>query len=65
MKAKMVMILVVGMVCLLGIIVVGDFYIAISESRPPDDSVIRLLEHSIIGLVSLCAGYIAGKDNDS
>ena len=65
MKAKMVMILVVGMVCLLGVIVVGDFYIAISESRPPDDSVIRLLEHSIIGIVSLCAGYIAGKDNDS
>ena len=65
MKAKMVMILVVGMVCLLGIIVVGDYYIAISESRPPDDSVIRLLEHSIIGIVSLCAGYIAGKDNDS
>ena len=65
MKAKMVMILVVGMVCLLGVIVVGDFYIAIAESRPPDESVIRLLEHSIIGIVSLCAGYIAGKDNDS
>ena len=53
MKAKMVMILVIGLVCLLGIIVIGDFYIAISESRPPDDSVIRLLEHSIIGIVSL------------
>ena len=65
MKAKMVMILVIGFVCVLGIIVIGDFYIAISESRPPDDSVIRLLEHSIIGIVSLCAGYIAGKDNDS
>ena len=65
MKAKMVMILVVGLVSLLGVIVIGDFYIAISESRPPDESVIRLLEQSIIGIVALCAGYIAGKDNES
>ena len=50
---------------LLATIVVGDFYIAITESRPPDESVIRLLEHAIIGIVSLCAGYIAGKDNES
>jgi uncharacterized protein YneF (UPF0154 family) len=33
-KAKMVMILVVGMVCLLGVIVVGDFYIAILKAGP-------------------------------
>ncbi len=64
-ESKMVMILVVGLIFLLATIVIGDFYIAITESRPPDESVIRLLEHAIIGIVSLCAGYIAGKDNES
>ena len=65
MKAKMVMILVIGLVCLLGIIVIGDFYIAIRENKSPDESVISLLQHAIVGFIGVISGYIAGKDSDS
>ena len=65
MKAKMVLIMVVGLRALLAVIVIGDFYIAIRENKSPDESVISLLQHAIVGFIGVISGYIAGKDSDS
>jgi len=62
-KAKdiIILILVTGLVALLGVIVVGDFYVAFNEARPVDESVINLLQMSITGIIGIVAGYISGK----
>ena len=65
MKAKMVLIMVVGLLALLAVIVIGDFYIAIRENKSPDESVISLLQHAIVGFIGVISGYIAGKDSDA
>jgi len=56
---------VVGLITLLAVIVIGDFYIAIKENKSPDESVISLLQHAIVGFIGVISGYIAGKDNES
>jgi uncharacterized membrane protein len=65
MKAKMVLIMVVGLIGLLAVIVIGDFYIAIRENKSPDESVIQLLQHAIVGFIGVISGYVAGKENGS
>ncbi len=57
-----IIILVVGLMGLLVLIVAGDFYIALAEERPVDESVINLLKMSITGIVGIVAGYIARSD---
>jgi hypothetical protein len=47
------------------VIVIGDFYIAIRENESPDESVISLLQHAIVGFIGVISGYIAGKDSDA
>ena len=39
-NAKMIYTMVVGLFVLLGIIIIGDFYISVKENKPPDESVI-------------------------
>ena len=46
---------------MLGVIVIGDFYISLKESKSPDSSVIELLQMSITGIVGIIAGYISGE----
>ena len=46
-----IIILVVGLMGLLVLIVAGDFYIALAEERPVDESVINLLKMAISGIV--------------
>ena len=65
MKAKMVLIMVVGLIGLLAVIVIGDFYIAIRENKSPDEAVIQLLQHAIVGFIGVISGYVAGKENGS
>ena len=40
-KDVVVIVLVIGLLSLLGVIIIGDFYVALAESRPVDDSVIN------------------------
>jgi|ETNvirenome_2_60_1030617.scaffolds.fasta_scaffold42488_1 hypothetical protein len=56
-----VIVMVIGLLILLGIITIGDFYVALAEHRPVDESVINLLQMSITGMVGIIAGYINGK----
>lgn len=61
MKDQTVMVMTTGLLFLLGVIVVGDFYISLKEGKGPDDSVIELLQMSITGMVGIIAGYISGE----
>ena len=61
-KDLSIIILVLGLMGLLAIIVVGDFYIALIENRPVDESVVNLLKMSITGIVGIVAGYVARSD---
>ena len=55
------MTLAAGLICLLVVIVVGDFYVALHENRPVDESVINLLQMAVTGVIGIVAGYLSGK----
>ena len=57
--------LAIGLMLLLIIIVVGDFYVALQENRAVDESVINLLQMAVTGIKGVVAGYISGKDKDA
>ena len=61
-KDLIIVILVVGVLILLGVIVAGDYYIALKEYRPPDESVIVLLKMALTGIIGVVAGYIGKGD---
>jgi hypothetical protein len=48
---------------LLLVITIGDFYVALEEKRPVDESVINLLSMAVTGIVGIVAGYVTGKSN--
>ena len=52
---------VVGVLSLLGIIIIGDYYVALQENRPVDESVITLMKMALTGLIGIIAGYIGAK----
>jgi uncharacterized membrane protein len=56
-----VLLITVGILLLLAIIIVGDYYVAIEENRPVDESIITVLKMSITGLVGVVGGYIGGS----
>ena len=56
--------LAVGLMALLMIIVVGDFYVSLKEHRAVDESVINLLQMAVTGIIGVVAGYLSGKDKD-
>ena len=55
------MVLVAGVLALLGVIIVGDYYVALQENRPVDESVITLMKMALTGLIGIIAGYIGSK----
>ena len=61
-KDLIIVLLVVGVLILLGVIVAGDYYIALKEHRPPDESVIVLLKMALTGIIGVVAGYIGKGD---
>ena len=63
MKDWTVLILALGLMGLLLVITIGDFYVAIHEKRPVDESVINLLSMAVTGIVGIVAGYVTGKSN--
>ena len=56
------LILTSGLLLLLMVIVVGDFYVALQEHRPVDESVINLLQMAVTGVIGIIAGYLSGKE---
>ncbi len=58
-KDKIVFTLVIGLVTLLFVITIGDFYVSVKEHKPVDEGVINLLKMSITGIVGIVAGYVS------
>ncbi len=60
-KDLIIVVLVAGVLALLGLIIVGDYYVALQENRPVDESVITLMKMALTGLIGIIAGYIGSK----
>lgn len=60
-KDLIIVVLVAGVLVLLGVIIVGDYYVALQENRPVDESVITLMKMALTGLIGIIAGYIGSK----
>ena len=56
------LILTAGLMSLLMVIVVGDFYVSLQEHRPVDESVVNLLQMAVTGVIGIIAGYLSGKE---
>ena len=63
-KDTVILIITSGVLILLGVIIVGDYIIALEENRPIDDEIIVLMKMSITGMIGVIAGYIGGSKND-
>ena len=57
-KEIMVIAMIFGVFLLLTVIIVGDYYNALREHRPPDESVITLLKMTLTGVIGVIAGYL-------
>ena len=64
-KDRIVFIMVGGVMTLLTIIVLGDFWVALHEHRPIDDDIIHLLQMSITGLIGIVGAYFGSKSSDN
>ena len=51
-----------GLMVLLITIVIGDFYVALHENRPVDESIVNLLQMAVTGIIGIVAGYLSGKE---
>ena len=60
-KDLIIVALVIGVLSLLGLIIVGDYYVALQENRPVDESVITLMKMALTGLIGIIAGYVGRK----
>ena len=60
-KDLIVLSLVVGVLSLLGVIIIGDYYVALQENRPVDESVITLMKMALTGLIGISAGYMGSR----
>ena len=52
-KDLIICILVAGVLILLGVVIIGDYYVALQENRPVDESVITLMKMSLTGLIGI------------
>ena len=64
-KDLVCMTLSAGLIFLLMTIVIGDFYEALNEKRPVDESVINLLQMAVTGVIGIVAGYLSGKETNT
>jgi|TARA_B110000467_G_C18337274_1_gene499251 hypothetical protein len=60
-KDLVIVALVIGVLSLLGVIIVGDYYVALQENRPVDESVITLMKMALTGMIGIIAGYVGSK----
>ena len=61
-KDIVILALTSGILILLGVIIIGDYWVAVKENRPVDTEIITLMKMSITGLIGITAGYIGGKN---
>ena len=61
-KDIVILALTSGILILLGVIIIGDYWVAVKENRPVDTEIITLMKMSITGLICIIAGYIGGKN---
>ena len=60
-KDLVIVLLVGGVLTLLGVIIIGDYYVALQENRPIDEEVITLMKMALTGLIGIIAGYIGSR----
>ena len=60
-KDIVILLITSGVLILLGIIIIGDYWVAVKENRPVDDSIIVLMKMSVTGLIGVIGGYIGGS----
>ena len=60
-KDLIIVVLVIGVLTLLGIIIIGDYYVALQENRPVDESVITLMKMALTRIIGIIAVYIGSK----
>jgi hypothetical protein len=60
-KDIVIFLITTGVLILLAIIIVGDYWVAFEENRPIDESVITLMKMSVTGLIGVIGGYIGGS----
>ena len=60
-KDLIIVALVIGVLTLLGVIIIEDYYVALQENRPVDESVITLMKIALTGLIGIIAGYVGAK----
>jgi len=60
-KDIVVLLITTGVLILLGVIIIGDYWVALEENRPVDESVITLMKMSVTGLIGVIGGYIGGS----
>ena len=60
-KDLVIILLTGGVLALLGVIIIGDYYVALSENRPIDEEVITLMKMALTGLIGIIAGYMGSK----
>lgn len=61
-KDKVIYIMVIGVMSILGLIVIGDFFVALKESRPVDEKITDLLQIVITGIIGIVGGYFGSKN---
>jgi len=60
-KDIVILLLVGGVLTLLGVIIIGDYFVALQENRPVDESVITLMKMTLTGLIGIIAGWMGSK----
>ena len=60
-KDIVILLITTGVLILLGIIIIGDYWVAVKEDRPIDDSIVVLMKMSVTGLIGVIGGYIGGS----
>jgi hypothetical protein len=63
-KDIVIFLITTGVLILLAIIIIGDYWVALEENRPVDESVITLMKMSVTGLIGVIGGYIGGSKSN-
>lgn len=63
-KDRIIYTMMIGILCILGFIVIGDFVVALSEGRSVDEKITQLLQMVVSGLIGIVGGYFGSKKED-
>lgn len=62
MKDWIVLWLALGLMLLLMVLTLGDFWLSLETGRPANKDIVSLLSMAITGVIGVVAGYISGKN---